>query len=83
MSHVFRLEDQNTGPSVSALILPLNIQGRSPLRLSGLISLLSKGLLGVFSSITVLRHQFFGVLTSSQSSSHNRTPLDYTDLCWQ
>ena len=34
------------------------------LRLTGLISLLSKGLSGVFSSNTVWRHQFFGALPS-------------------
>ena len=34
----------------------------SGLRLTGLISLLSKELLGVFSSIPVWRHQFFGTL---------------------
>ena len=45
--------DQNTG--VSASVLPVNIQGWSPLRLTGLISLLSKGLSGVFSSTTVQR----------------------------
>ena len=35
------------------------------------ISLLSRGLSGVFSSTTVWRHQFCGVLPSLQSSSHN------------
>ena len=49
----------------------LMIQGWSPLRLIGLISLLSKGLSGVFSSTTVWRHQFFGILPSLLSSSHN------------
>ena len=34
--------------------------GWSPVRLTFLISLLSKGLSGIFSSITVQRHQFFG-----------------------
>ena len=43
------------------------------LRLTGLISLLSKGLSGVFSSTTVQRHQFFGTLPSLLSSSHNHT----------
>ena len=38
-----------------------------------LISLLSKGLSGVFSSTTVWRHQFFGALPSLWSSSHNHT----------
>ena len=41
--------------------------------LNSLISLLSKELSGVFSSITVQKHQFFGTLSSSQSSSHNHT----------
>ena len=49
-------------------VLPVNIQDWSPLRLTGLISLLSKGLSGVFSSTTVWRHQFFGALPSLQSS---------------
>ena len=39
----------------------------------GLVSLLSKGLSGVFSSTTVQMHQFFGVLPSLQSSSHSHT----------
>ena len=37
----------------------------------GLISLLSKGLSGVFSRTKVWRHQFFGILPSLWSSSHN------------
>ena len=51
--------------------LPMSIQGWFPLRLTSLISLLSKGLSGVFPSITVQRHQFFGALPSLQSSFHN------------
>ena len=42
--------DQNTGASTSALILPVSIQGWFPIGLTGLISLLSKGLSGVFST---------------------------------
>ena len=45
----------------------------SPLRLTSLISLLSLGLSGVFSSTTVWMHQFFDFLPSLWSSSHNRT----------
>ena len=41
------------------------------LRLTGLLFLLSSGILGVFPSTTVQRHQFFGALPSSQTSSHN------------
>ena len=45
----------------SALVLPVNIHHWSPLRLTSLLSLLSKGLSRVFSSTTVWRHQFAGV----------------------
>ena len=70
-SCLFASDDQNTGASASASVLPVNIQGWSPLRLIGLIFLLSKGLSGVFSSTTVWSHQFFGILPSLWSSSHN------------
>ena len=43
------------------------------LRSTGLTSLLSKGLSGVFSSTAIQRHEFFGVLPSLLSSSHNHT----------
>ena len=75
-------------PSFPASVLPVNIQGWSPLRLTGLI-LLSKGLLGVFSSTTVRRHQFFGSLPSLLSTSHNHRDhwgdrsLDHPDPFWQ
>ena len=59
--------------SASASVLPVNIQGWSPLRLTGLISLLSKGLSEVFSSTSIWRYQFFGALPSLWSSSHNCT----------
>ena len=71
MSCLFPSDDQNTGASASASVLLVKIQGWSPLRLTDLI-LLSKGLSGVFSSTTGQRQQFFGVLPSLQSSSHNR-----------
>ena len=53
MSWLFTLDDQNTGASASASLLPRSIQGLFPLRLIGLISFLSKGPSGVFSSTTV------------------------------
>ena len=40
----------------SASVLPMNIQDWFPLRLTGLLSLLSKGLSRVFSSTTVRKH---------------------------
>ena len=52
MSQLFTSYDQNTGVSASASVLPRNVQGWFSLRLTGLISLLSKGLSGVFSSTT-------------------------------
>ena len=51
------------------------IQGRFPLRLTSLISLLSRGLSRVFFSMTVRKHQFFGALSSLRSSSHIHTWL--------
>ena len=87
MNHLFASDDQNTRASASLSGLPVNIQGWSPLRLTGLISLISKGLSGLFSSTTVWRDQFFGVLPSLRSSSHNRTwslgSPDYMDFCQQ
>ena len=59
VNRLFASGDQNTRYSVSVSVLPMSIQGWFPLRLTGLISLLSKGLSGVFSSTTVQRHQFF------------------------
>ena len=73
MSCLFASGDQNTGVSASGSVLPVNIQGWSPLRLPGLISLLSKGLSEVFSSTTIWRHQCFDILPSLWYSSHNRT----------
>ena len=51
----------------------MSIQGWFPLRLTGLISYLSKGPSGIFSSITVQRNQLFGILPSLRPSSHNCT----------
>ena len=54
----------------SASILPMTIQSWSPLGLTGLISLPSKGLSGVFSNTTVRKHQFFDTQPSVWSNSH-------------
>ena len=50
---------QSIGISASASVLPVNSQDWFPFGLTGLISLLSKGLSGVFSNTTVQKHQFF------------------------
>ena len=48
------------GQRALASVIPMNIQGWFPLRLTGLISLQSKGFSRVFFSTTVWKHQFFG-----------------------
>ena len=73
MGHLFSSDDQTTWVSALASVLPVNIQGWSSLRLTGLISLLSKGLSGVIHRTTVWKHQLFVILPSLWSSSHNRT----------
>ena len=73
ISQLFKSDDQNTGISASASVLPMSIQGWFPLRLTDLISFLSKGPSEVFSSTTVWSHPFFGTLPSLLSSSHNCT----------
>ena len=55
MSQLFASGDQSAGASASASVLPMNIQGWSPLGWTGWISLQSKGLSRVFSSTTVWR----------------------------
>ena len=86
-STLFSSDGQNTGASASVLLV--TIQGWYPLRLTGLISLLSKGLSGVFSSTTVQRHQFFDVLpcygpalTIVHDLWEHRS-LEYMALCQQ
>ena len=56
---LFTSSSQNIGASASASVLPKNIHGWFPLRLNGLIILLSKGLSRVFSSTIIQKHQFF------------------------
>ena len=66
----------------SGISLPKSIQDWFPLRLTGLISLLSKGLSEVSSSTTVQRHRFFDTLPSLWSSSHNCIwPLGRPEPC--
>ena len=50
---------QSIGASASVSVLPKNIQSWFPLGLTVLISLLSKGLLGVFFSTAIQKYQFF------------------------
>ena len=73
MHWLFTSGGLSIGVLASASVLPMSIQGWFPLRLTGWISLLSMGLSGVFSRTPVWRHQFFGALPSSRSSSHKHT----------
>ena len=60
MSQFFTSGGRSIRVSASASVLPMNIQDWFPLGWTGWISLRSKGLLRVFSSTTVQKHQFFG-----------------------
>ena len=73
---------QSIGASASASVLPVNIQGWIPLRLTSLISLQSKGLSWVFSSTTIWKHQFFGIQPSLWSKSHIYKWLLEKHLCF-
>ena len=60
MSQLFAPGGQSIRVSASASVLSMYIQGWFLIGLTGLISLLSKGLSRVFFSITIQKHQFFG-----------------------
>ena len=70
MSLLFTSGGQSIGTAASASVLQMNIQGWFPLGLTGLISLLSKGLSTVFSSTTIQNHKFFRAQPSLWSNSH-------------
>ena len=76
------------GASATASVLPMNIQGWFPLRLTGLISLKSKGLSRVFSNTIIQNHQFCCAQPSLWSNFHFYTwllkktiALTIQDLC--
>ena len=75
VSWLFASGGQIIEASASASLLPTNIQNWFPSELTGLISLLSKGLSGVSSTTTVQRHQFFGTLPFLRSNSRIHTCL--------
>ena len=92
MNWLFASGGQSTGASASASVLPMNIQGRFPLGLTGLISLLSKGLSIVFSNTIVQKHQFFGAQSSCstsflgqsrQSPRNNRNGFSHSSGDWR
>ena len=65
---LFISSGKSIGPSPSASVFTMNIQVEFPLGLTDLISLQSKGLSRVYSSITIQRHQFFSVQVSLLSN---------------
>ena len=67
VSQFFSTGGQNIGASVSASDLPMNTQGWFSLGLTGLISLQSKELSGVFSSTTVFSSTSFTVFSLAQA----------------
>ena len=73
MSRFFASGSQSIRASAS--VSPMSIKGWFPLRLTGLIFLLSKGLSRVFSSTTIQRYQFLGSQPFLLSRSHIRTWL--------
>ena len=75
LSQLFTSGGQSTGDSALASVLPMNIQDWFPLGLTGLISLMSKGLSKVFFSTTDGKHQFFGTQPTLWSNSHIHTWL--------
>ena len=89
VSRLFASDGQSIGTSASASVLSMNIRDWWPLRLTSLISLQSKGLLRVFSSTTIWKHQLFSAqpsLWSTLTSVHDywkNHSLDYKELCQQ
>ena len=87
MSQLFKSDDQSTGTSASASVLPMNIQGWFPLGLTDLVSFLrdsqeSSAL--QFGSINSLALSLlYGPPLTSVHDYWKNHSFDYTDLCWQ
>ena len=85
MSQLLTLGGQSTGALASASLLPVNIQGWSPLWLTDLISLFAKGLSRVLQhhiSKALILQRSAPILVSLHYSWKNHR-LGYTDLCQQ
>ena len=72
---VLHSDGQDIEASASTPVLPMNNEDWYSLGRTVLISLLSKGVSGVFSNPTVWKHQFFSPQLSLRSSSHIHTSL--------
>ena len=75
VSWLFTPGGQSIRASSSASVFPMNIQVCFPLGLTGLISLMFKGLSRVFSSTTIWKLQGFSAQPSLWSNSHIHTWL--------
>ena len=69
MSWLFASGGQTVGASISASVLPISIQGWFPLELTGLISLMSKGLSSLLQhhnlKVSILQHSDFFMIQLS------------------
>ena len=81
---------QVIGASASASVLPMHVQGGFPLGLTGLISLLSKGLSRIFSSTTIQKSinssvlgLLYGPTLTSIHDYWKNHSFNYIQLCWQ
>ena len=89
MNQHFASGAQSIGASAWVPVLQMNIQDWFSLGLTGLISLMSKGLSSTFSSTTVQKHIFFsaqpfyGPTLTSLHDYRKNSRFDYTDLCWE
>ena len=82
MSQLYAWGGQSTGVSALASFLSKISQGWSPLGWTGWIFLQSKGLLGVFSSISIQKHQFFGAPSFLWSNSHINFSRSNSKTCF-
>ena len=78
MSQLFVSGGQSIGVSALASVLPKQSQGWSPLGLTGLVSLQSKGLSRVFSNTTVLDKAQAGIKITGRNTNNLRYADDIT-----
>ena len=79
---LFASGGRSIGVSALASVLPMIIQDWFPLQLTGLITLLSKGLSRVFSNTTIQKHHFFSAQPSLWSNFHICTWLLEKSYPW-
>ena len=87
VSWLFTSGSQSIGASATASVLPMNIQGWFPLRLTSLISFLSKGCSSLLqdhsSKASVLRHSAFFMVQLSHPYITTGKTIALLDLCQQ